>query len=99
MVFLGGDIEFHLFYLEDFIGKILEFAFRFRFGLLAGCEDETDKVRNTEKSKLFHHETFFGYPTIQLSNESRFGIRFVIIDAKLVFPVACRKNFSCKTAP
>ena len=58
MVFLGGDIEFHLFYLEDFIGKILEFAFRFRFGLLAGCEDETDKVLNNEKSKLFHNETF-----------------------------------------
>lgn len=97
MVFLGGDIEFHLFYLEDFIGKILEFAFRLRFSLLAGCEDETDKARNNEKSKLFHHETFFGYPTIQFSNESRFGIRFVIIDAKLAFLVAssseeCRKK-------
>ena len=97
MVFLGGDIEFHLFYLKDFIGKILEFAFR--FGLLARCEGETNKARNNEKSKLFHHETFFGYPTIRFSNESRFGIRFVIIDAKLAFPVACRKNFSCKTAP
>ena len=56
MLFLGGDIEFHLFYLKDFIGKILEFAFR--FGLLARCEGETNKARNNEKSKLFHHETF-----------------------------------------
>ena len=56
MVFLGGDIEFHLFYLKDFKGKILEFAFR--FALLPRCEAETNKARNNEKSKLFHHETF-----------------------------------------